>query len=115
MNRVQKAEKTQGQGTGISPFRKVEQERGQGATSRHLTVPKTLSDTRRVLPEVTAQAKGLGLAAGTLTAFGPEVVEGPLDGVLGPRLGSGRWGVEEPGLRPAHLPGQLALLRQPLP
>lgn len=78
-------------------------------------MPKTLSDTLSVLPEVTAQPKGLGLVAGTLTAFGPEVVEGPLDGVLGPRLGSGCWGVEEPGLRPAHLPGQLALLRQPLP
>lgn len=47
--------------------------------------------------------------------FGPEVIEGTPGGILGPRLGSGRRRVEEPGLRPAHLPGQLALLGQLLP
>lgn len=61
---VQKGEKTQGRGTGVCPFRKAEQERGQGATSTHQTVPKTLSDTRRVPPEITAQPKALGLAQG---------------------------------------------------
>ena len=64
MDRVQKAEKTQGRGTGISPFWKAEQERGQGATSTHQIVLKTLNDTRRAPPEITAQPKALGLERG---------------------------------------------------
>lgn len=53
--------------------------------------------------------------AESLTVWVPEVIEGSLSDVLGPRFGLWCGRAKEPGLCLAHIPGQLALLCQFLP
>lgn len=47
--------------------------------------------------------------ADSLTVWVPEVIEGPLSDVLGPRFGLWCRRAKKPGLRLAYIPGQLAL------
>lgn len=77
-----------------------------GAEARGTTVRLGCPTCTTAHPRVTAAA---------LTVLGPEIVEGPRGGVRGPRPGPRCGRAEESGLRPAHLPGQLAPLRQLLP
>lgn len=55
------------------------------------------------------------VTAAALTVLGPEIVEGPRCSVRGRGPGSACGRAQEPGLRPAHRPRQLAPLGQLLP